>query len=358
MSMYSSLADRLLDWYSVHARNLPWRGHPDPYRIWVSEVMLQQTRVETVVPYFHKWMELFPDIRSLAAASQEQVLSAWEGLGYYSRARSLHRAAQIVVNQHGGELPRQAKALRALPGIGPYTAGAIASIAFGADEAALDGNIRRVLARVFDVAIAARSPEGERTLSELAAAHLPKGKACEFNQALMDLGAMVCTPRNPACSQCPLEQICRARALGIQEERPLLAARQEQPHYTVTAAVIQRDGHVLIARRPQDGLLGGLWEFPGGKQHEGEDLLACLQREIREELGVAVQVGEELGVYQHAYTHFRVTLHAFRCRLYEGEPQPIEASALHWVTTEELAGFPMGKIDRQISRDLQASKKG
>jgi A/G-specific adenine glycosylase len=356
MSNYSSLSTRLLEWYRLNARSMPWRERPDPYFVWVSEVMLQQTRVETVIPYFNKWIELFPDIRSLAAASQEQVLSAWEGLGYYSRARSLHRAAQVLVERHGGELPRQREALRRLPGIGPYTAGAIASIAFGADEAALDGNIRRVLARVFDVAVPARSPEGERVLSGLADAHLPKGRAAEYNQALMDLGATVCTPRSPSCSRCPLAEICRARALGVQEERPVLAARPAQPHYTVTAAVIQRDGQVLIARRPEDGLLGGLWEFPGGKQQEGEDLPACLRREIREELGVEVQVAEELGIYRHAYTHFRVTLHAFRCRLTAGEPRPIQPSDLRWVSPAELARFPMGKIDRQIARDLHSEK--
>lgn len=353
--MDSLLSDRVLEWYSLHARSLPWRGNPDPYVVWVSEIMLQQTRVETVIPYFIKWMERFPDIHSLAAASQEQVLSAWEGLGYYSRARSLHRAAQTLVEEYGGKLPRQARTLRRLPGIGPYTAGAIASIAFGADEIALDGNIRRVLARVFDVDVPARSPEGERVLIELAAAHLPEGKAGEYNQALMDLGAMVCTPRSPDCSHCPLAEICRARALGIQEQRPVLAEKPEQPHYTVTAAVIQRDGQVLIARRPENGLLGGLWEFPGGKQQEGEDLPACLQREIREELGVDVQVSEKLGVYRHAYTHFRVTLHAFRCRLTGAEPRPIEASALRWASPGELQGYPMGKIDRQIARDLQVS---
>jgi A/G-specific adenine glycosylase len=353
MNDYYPLADRLLDWYSMHARQLPWRGQRDPYQVWVSEVMLQQTRVETVIPYFVKWMELFPDIHSLAAASQEQVLAAWEGLGYYSRARNLQRAAQILVEKHAGQLPKEARSLRRLPGIGSYTAGAIASIAFGADEVALDGNIRRVLARLFDVAVAARSPEGERILSNLAAAHLPKGKAGEFNQALMDLGAALCTPRNPLCSQCPLGEICRARALGIQEQRPVRVARREQPHHTVTAAVIQRDGQVLIARRPENGLLGGLWEFPGGKQQESEDLPACIQREIQEELGVEVQVGEELGVYRHAYTHFRITLHAYRCYLTGGEPQPVEASQLRWVTPGELQSFPMGKIDRQISRDLQ-----
>jgi A/G-specific adenine glycosylase len=352
MNPYSPLTTHLLNWYADHARTLPWRGHADPYAIWVSEIMLQQTRVETVIPYFKKWMELFPDIKSLAAASQEQVLSAWEGLGYYSRARNLQRAAQMIAAQHNGRLPEQVRALRRLPGIGAYTAGAIASIAFGADEPALDGNIRRVLARVFDVQEPARSPQGEQILWELAAVNLPPGKAGEYNQALMDLGATVCTPRSPNCAGCPLNELCQAYKLGIQEQRPVRSVRPETPHYTVAAAVIQRNGHVLITRRPEKGLLGGMWEFPGGKLQENEDLLACLRREIQEELGVGVRVADPLGVYRHAYTHFRVTLHAFRCSLEEGEPRPIEASDLRWVAPSDLQGFPMGKIDRQIAQDI------
>jgi A/G-specific adenine glycosylase len=284
--------------------------------------MLQQTRVETVIPYFERWMERFPTLSSLAGASQQEVLAAWEGLGYYSRARNLHRAAQIVVAEHGGELPRDIKELLSLPGIGRYTAGAIAAIAFGLDEPALDGNIRRVLARIFDVSQPARSPAGERRLWELVSAHLPTGRAGAYLQALMDLGSAICTPRAPDCPLCPVAEACQARILGIQEQRPVLEARPETPHYLVTAAVIRRGSEVLIAQRPPEGLLGGLWEFPGGKLKAGEDLAGCLQREIREELGVEIEVGGWLGVFRHAYTHFRVTLHAFQCSR-EMETNPV-----------------------------------
>ena len=315
--------------------------------------MLQQTRVETVIPYFEHWMERFPTLSSLAEASQQDVLAAWEGLGYYSRARNLHLAAKIVMEQHGAQLPAETKFLRQLPGIGRYTAGAIASIAFGLDEPALDGNIRRVLARVFDLREPARSPKGERELWQYATDHLPDGQAGEYNQALMDLGAMICTPRDPACTHCPLVSECQAFALGVQEERPVVEKKATKPHHTVTAAVIQRYDRVLIAQRPTNGLLGGLWEFPGGKVQPEEDLASCLQREICEELDVQIQIGSPLGVYHHAYTHFRVTLHAFLCKLVNGnEPKPLEASALRWANLEELVNFPMGKIDRQISRDL------
>jgi A/G-specific adenine glycosylase len=353
-------ASLLLDWYSQHARALPWRvnqasaGLADnkPYAVWVSEIMLQQTRVETVIPYFLRWIERFPTVSKLAQASQDEVLKVWERLGYYSRARSLHRAAQIVCSDYGGQIPRDLQALRRLPGIGRYTAAAIASIAFGLDVAALDGNIRRVLARYFDVAEPARSPGGEQRLWELAAANLPAGKAGAYNQALMDLGATLCTPRTPDCAHCPVMGGCLAFVRGVQEQRPVLLSKRQIPHYQVTAAVIRQDGYVLIARRPPRGLLGGLWEFPGGKQQEGEDLPACLRREIREELGVEVAVEEPLGVYRHAYTHFRVTLHAFQCAITHGEPQSIQASDIRWVKPGDLPDYPMGKIDRQIAGKL------
>ena len=347
-------ASLLLNWYRQKARRLPWRSHPDPYAVWISEIMLQQTRVDTVVPYFQHWLERFPTVQALAEADLQEILSAWDGLGYYSRARNLHRTAQMIVLQYNGKLPAELAALRKLPGIGRYTAAAIGSIAFGLDEATLDGNIRRVLARVFDVSEPARSAQGERILWGLAAAHLPAVQAGDYNQALMDLGATICTPRLPACGTCPVSEMCQSRRLGIQEQRPVLRARPAIPHYIVTAAVIHRDGTVLLAQRPPNGLLGGLWEFPGGKTLEGEDLPTCLRREIREELDVEIEVGEPLGVYRHAFTHFRVTLHAFHCVLKSGEPRPIEANDVKWVSTTDLPGFPMGKIDRQIASRLAA----
>lgn len=354
--MASEISRRLLIWYRQHARRLPWREQVDPYRVWVSEIMLQQTRVETVIPYYHRWIERFPSLAALAGASEQEVLQAWEGLGYYSRARNLLRAARRVMAEHGGRLPSDPKALRRLPGIGRYTAGALASIAFGLDEPALDGNMRRVLARLNNLTLAARSPEGERLLWQMAQENLPAGQAGDYNQALMDLGALLCTPRSPDCERCPLNDLCQARALGVQEERPVLSPRPALPHHTVTAAVIRRDGKVLVARRPSGGLLGGLWEFPGGKLEAEEELGDGLRREICEELGVEVIVGAPLGVYHHSYTHFRITLHAFECRLAAGEPCPLEASELRWAAPAELASFPMGKIDRRIAGSLAGRK--
>ncbi|MFO7583541.1 MAG: A/G-specific adenine glycosylase, partial [Anaerolineales bacterium] len=233
---------RILNWYQRHARVLPWRhppgkrGHPDSYAVWVSEIMLQQTRVETVIPYFERWMRQFPTLRALAEASEQAVLSAWEGLGYYSRARNLHKAAQQVVSQHNGELPRDIAELRKLSGIGRYTAAAIASIAFGQDVATLDGNLKRVFSRVFDVDQPADSLAGEKTLWSLAEANLPSGRAGDYNQSLMDLGATVCLPKNPLCLLCPLAELCQARALGVQEQRPVLKPKPVVPRLWFCAA--------------------------------------------------------------------------------------------------------------------------
>ncbi len=351
---HTDLASPLLAWYKRAARDLPWRNNLDPYVVWISEIMLQQTRVDTVIPFFTRWMERFPGVADLAQASLQDVLVVWEGLGYYGRARNLHQAAQIILEQYGGRLPEDVTQLKKLPGIGRYTAGAIASIAYGKNVPAVDGNARRVLSRIFNIHEPLLSPTSENRLWSLAAEYLPADKAGDFNQALMDLGAQICTPRKPLCDVCPAAQICQAKLLGIQEEIPVRLKKPAVPHHIVAAAVIQNGGRVLIAQRPADGLLGGLWEFPGGKMQPGEDLMACLEREIMEELSANIVVGAPLGVYRHAYTHFRVTLHAYFCKLANhSQPRATQVEDLRWVAISELFDFPMGKIDRLISKDLQ-----
>ena len=342
----ASISSRLFNWYRVHARSMPWRDHPDPYAVWVSEIMLQQTRVEAVIPYFERWMKLFPTIGELAEATEQDVLKAWEGLGYYSRARNLHNAARIIVDKHGGELPRDLNQLGKLPGIGRYTVGAIASIAFGIDEPALDGNLRRVYARLFDVAEPADSLRGEQILWKLAAQHLPPGQAGDYNQALMDLGATICLPKNPRCLLCPLMQDCKARIAGTQEARPVLKPKRETPHVIHAAAVIVKRGKVLLARRPSKGLLGGMWEFPNGpvSGDPGRGLAEALSSAY----GLSIRAGEPLGEVRHAYTHFTVSVHAFQA---EALSVPRNKD-LKWVRLDKLSSYPMGKVDRQISRKL------
>lgn len=350
--MSSTLAESLFEWYTENARNLPWRVQTDPYAVWISEVMLQQTRVETVIPYYIRWMVRFPSVEALAEASRDEVLVQWEGLGYYRRAHHLHLAARIILAEYDGELPCHLDQLRRLPGIGPYTSAAIAAIAFNKDVVALDGNLRRVFSRLSDLTIDPRSPKGERQLLSMARGILPSGKASTFNQALMDLGATVCTPRTPTCSTCPLIPFCLAFQRGIQEERPVRRSRKPPPHITAVAAVLSRETEVLIGRRPEGGLLGGLWEFPGGKPEPGEALESGLRRELGEELGIEVELGPRLGIFKHAYTHFQVLVYAYACRLVAGEPQALEHTDLRWVHPEELGEYPMGKVDRAISRTI------
>lgn len=347
----------LLSWYAQNKRDLPWRDHPDPYHIWVGEIMAQQTRLSTVISYYRRWIEHFPDVASLASASQQDVLNLWQGLGYYSRARNLHRAAQQIMLEYSGELPSDVKLLQSLPGIGRYTAGAIASLAFGQDQPVVDGNIKRVLARLYNLQQEVDSNSGEKIVWALAKQMLPPGEAADFNQALIDLGATICLPRKPFCLDCPLSPQCQAYQLDKQNELPRRKAKPAIPHHTVTAAVIRQRDRVLITQRPQSGLLGGMWEFPGGKQEAGESLHNCLRREIREELGVDLIIGDQLGVYKHAYTHYKVTLHAFECRLNGAKPQPIKVNEQRWVQLEELEDFPMGKIDRMISEHLLGIKE-
>lgn len=351
--------DDLLAWYRQQKRELPWRDIGDPYAIWVSEVMLQQTRVETVIPYYQRWMASFPDIHALARAGRQEVLAHWEGLGYYQRAHNLHRAARIVIEEHAGTIPQEVDALQKLPGIGAYTASAIAALAFDEDALALDGNLRRVLTRLFDRTEDPLTSTGERVLRELGMQYLPSGSASDFNQALMDLGATICTPRNPACDVCPVQDHCLAFMRGVQEQRPVTRRRQTVPHVHATAAIIEEAGAVLIGRRPEGKLLGGLWEFPGGKQEPDETLEACLRREIVEELGIRIAVGALLGTFDHAYSHFAVAVHAFACQRLEGEPQNHDHTALEWVPINRLHEYPMGKVDRMIAEKLlQLAHKG
>lgn len=341
---------RLLAWFNRQARDLPWRRDRTPYRIWVSEVMLQQTQVETVLDYYARFLERFPTIHDLAAASQEEVLKLWEGLGYYRRARLMHKAAQVVVADYGGELPADADALRDLPGIGRYTAGALASIAFDIPAPAVDGNVRRVMARV----LAMPTPTASE-LDDAVSAWIPEDQPGDFAEGLMELGATLCRPQSPRCLLCPWRELCQARRLGRQEELPAPKARKSIPHYEVTAAVtLGEDDRILVARRPSDARLGGLWEFPGGKQEDNETLREALRRELQEEMQIEVAVGEELTVIEHAYTHFRITLHAFLCHLEAGEPMCIECDDFQWATLDEIRALPMPVTDRQIAETVEA----
>jgi A/G-specific adenine glycosylase len=343
-----------LTWYARHQRRLPWRGAADPYQVWVSEIMLQQTQVDTVIPYYRRWLERFPTVQALAAAPLQDVLAAWEGLGYYSRARNLHRAAQIVSGELGGALPATVEGLRALPGIGRYTAGAIASIAMGADAAVLDGNVKRVLARVFDFVDDVKSPAGVKKLWALAESLVPPGRAGDYNQALMDLGATVCTPRAPQCAVCPLRKQCLAFRLGVQLERPVVRPRRARPARIYAAGVVRKGGRVLIVQRPAGELLGGLWAFPNVECKGKANLADCLARGLRDEWGLEAPVGAQTQTLAHGFTHFTLSLHVFECRWHAGPARSARAPS-KWVRATELGAYPMGKMDRQIAEWVQAA---
>ncbi len=352
-----NLQVKLLNWFSRHKRNMPWRGETDPYRIWVSEVMLQQTQVATVEPYYHRFLQEFPTVQALAAAPMDAVLKQWEGLGYYARARNLHRAAREIVAQHGSELPRSYHQLKKLPGFGDYTAGAVASLAFGEPVPAVDGNVKRVLSRIFAIQTDITRGDGRRQVmniaTELAQSAPYPG---DWTETLMELGAVICTPARPRCDICPARDDCAAFRLGIAETLPVKPVRTKIPHFDVSAGVIFRTSartEFLIAQRPLDGMLGGLWEFPGGKLEPGETPTDCLQREIREELAMEISVHEPVTTVKHAFTHFKITLHAFAAEWMDGEPQKIGVADWAWVTLAEVEKYAFAHADRKIIAALR-----
>jgi A/G-specific adenine glycosylase len=350
------IASRLLDWYEANARDLPWRQSQDPYAIWVSEIMLQQTRVETVVPYYRRWMDKFPTVHELAQAELDEVLTLWEGLGYYRRARYLHEAAQQVVSHHGGQLPGQPRILRELPGVGEYTAAAISAFAYNNDSLALDGNLKRVLARIFKVELEVQTSEAKRLLRLKGEELLPAGRAADFNQALMDLGATICTPRSPACPSCPLAADCLAFRDGVQQQFPVRHSRGETPTVQRAAVALRRDDQVLVAQRPLDGLLGGLWEFPGVDLDADSTAEVQLRQMLAASFGLEAAHWHKQARFNHAYSHFRVEVELFIADWQSGELNPGKSGDRRWAEVGDLPDLAMGKVDRAIARTLVNSK--
>jgi A/G-specific adenine glycosylase len=348
---------KLITWFEEEFRDLPWRQTRDPYKIWVSEIMLQQTQVKTVLPYYERFIARFSTVNDLAAADLSQVLKLWEGLGYYARARNLHKAAQKITNEMQGNFPETLEEVIKLPGIGVYTAAAILSIAFGADLPVIDGNVNRVLARLFTLEMDPKSTQGRRKIQETAERLLAHGRAGDYNQAIMELGAMLCTPRKPKCLLCPVSTFCQAYAKGEQDKFPIKGAKKERPHIHIAVGMVWNGDRLLIDRRRETDMLGGLWEFPGGKVEEGETNEQTVVREIREELGIDVEVLGHFMSLNHGYTHFSITLHAYTCRLLAGTPQAIQCSDWCWVKKEELTTFAFPRANgRVIARLLEVGQ--
>ena len=360
------LRQQLLGWWELQGRHtIPWKltadgrrpadgEELDPYPVFVAEVMLQQTQLQVVLPYWQRWMEALPSLSALAAAEEHDVLMLWQGLGYYARARRLHQAAQLLTSGSDGPLawPRSLEGWQALPGLGRSTAASIVSSAFDQPEAILDGNVKRVLARL---TASPRPPARELARfwqrSELL---LDPSRPRSFNQAVMDLGATVCTPRNPRCGDCPWRGSCAAYAAGDPARFPVKEASRAVPFQVIgVGVVLDGEGRVLIDQRLNEGLLGGLWEFPGGKQEEGEAITATIERELAEELAIAVEVGEELIVVEHAYSHKRLRFVVHLCRWIAGEPQPLASQQVRWVAPAELDAYPFPAANARIIAALR-----
>lgn len=338
----------LLRWYAQERRDLPWRDTNDPYRIWVSEVMLQQTQVATVIPYYESFIAAFPTPRDLAAAPVDAVLKRWEGLGYYARARNLHKAAGIVVERFEGRVPDDPSAFRSLPGVGAYICAAVQSIAFGAPLAVVDGNVKRVLSRLFRLEAPANHSSGAATFADAAERLLARRRPGDFNQAVMELGATVCRPAQPDCPACPLAPHCAARAAGNPTDYPRRRPKRPVPTYRVAVGVVADRKRLLITQRPPDGLLGGLWEFPGGKIRDGESPGAACAREIREEVGLEVDVVTHLTTVKHAYTHFKVELDVYLCG-YKGGEVVLEGPAdYRWIPVDGIDDYAFPKANHKF----------
>lgn len=338
----------LTRWYDRNARDLPWRGSTNPYAIWVSEIVLQQTRVDQGTPYIQRFLKTFPTVRRLAQASEDEVLKLWEGLGYYARGRNLHKAAQVIVRDRDGILPDTVEGWQALPGIGRYTAGAITSIAFDEPAPVLDGNVKRVLSRLTDLNASIDDVKTQNDLWGLAGKLVQGKRPGTFNQGLMELGAQLCKPKAPRCEDCPVQTFCAARAAGTQSKRPLRKAKPGVPHHEIVVAAIAKNGRYLLGKRPPGGLLGGLWEFPGGKVETGESHTRALKRELREELGIHVTIGDHIATIRHAYSHFKITLSAYRCTHKTGKPQPKAHAELKWVQPARFDEFAFPKANHKF----------
>ncbi len=327
-------------WYRKEQRRLPWRQTRDPYRIWVSEIMLQQTQVNTVIAYYERFLQQFPDIFALAGADLQEVLKCWEGLGYYSRARNFHRAARSLVAENEGRIPEGWAAFRSLPGVGDYIAAAVLSIAHGMPYPVVDGNVKRVLSRVFELAAPVNRAGSDKTFLQAARLVFDKSAPDIFNQAMMELGALVCKPRQPLCESCPLQNWCRARQRGTVAAYPVRAAARPVPQYRMAIGVVIKARRLLIVQRPLDQMLGGLWEFPGGRRFPGESAESACARNVRETVGLDVAVASRLTGIRHAYTHFRIVADIFVCRYNGGRVSRDGPIAHRWVGLRTLERYP------------------
>ena len=352
-----SLIEPLLLWFRQTGRDLPWRRTYNPYHVWISEIMLQQTQMDRGVVYFQRWIARFPSVRAVAETDLQEILKYWEGLGYYARARNLHKAAGEIVEKYGGIVPCNYQQLLALPGVGPYTAAAIASVAGNEDVATVDANVMRVYARLFDLPLPVRETETKRHIAALAQDLLPSGRARLYNQALMDLGGLVCLPKNPRCEDCPLALLCRARREGTVAERPVLGPKKKITTLQRLVAVISDDaGRIYIQQRRLDAVWGGLWEFPGGDLVDGRPEETIIQH-ILDETGFRVRAVQPITTVVHHYTRYKIILQAFSCKTPQRNPKVSLRSAVdyRWLMPKEMSDYAFPAGSRKILEYMQVT---
>ena len=340
----------LCRWFLANHRDLPWRKQYHPYHVWIAEVMGQQTQLDRVVDYFNRWIRRFPTIEAVALAREQDILKAWEGLGYYSRARNIHKAARLIVTEHDGQLPQEYETLLGLPGIGPYTAAAIASMSFNQDIPLIDANVERLFSRLVDCTVPVKEKEARQQFRLLANELLPAGNSRIFNQALMEFGALVCRPGAPRCHACPLVNLCRAYQAGTVSERPVRKESAKKIEIAMACCIIEKNGLYYIQQRLPDDVWGGLWEFPGGRLKEGEGPEEAARREVFEETEFTVFRMTLLATVVHHYTKYRVTLHGFQATLANDHNVPVlhAASRYAWVPLSALADFPFPAGHRKL----------
>lgn len=339
----------LVTWFHKNQRVMPWRSNPTPYNVWVSEMMLQQTQVATVIPYFNRFMVCFPTVQRLAEADVDHVLKAWEGLGYYSRARNLHKAARLVVNAFNAELPCDYVELQKIPGIGPYCAAAIGSIAFGVKVPVVDGNVLRVFTRFWGIKENIAHSKTRVLIFDKLTPFIQTVHASDFNQGIMELGALICKLSQPDCKICPLAFKCVAYKKKLTDVLPVKTKTKKVPHYDIAVAVIWDDTKkILIGQRKKTQMLGGLWEFPGGKINEKESPTDAVIREVKEETNLDVLVGNQLCKIKHAFSHFKITLHVYECHQPKGTLKALSADSLQWVNVDCLEKFAFPTANKKI----------
>ena len=342
------ISNELIKWFKKNKREMPWRSDKTPYRVWISELMLQQTKVDQVIPFYNKWMNHFPTLSSLSKASQDEILKLWEGLGYYSRARNIYKSSRIIDEKYNGIFPSNPSEIESLPGIGPYTKAAICSIAFNLNYAVLDGNVMRVLSRIYlydkDISLSS----SKKDLQKIADRILPEGNASNFNESIMELGALICTPKKTDCIRCPIKKSCLAYKESVVLKYPFKAPKKKIPEITVGAAVIIYKNKILISQRRPGQMLEGLWEFPGGKKEDQESIQECIKREIKEELDIDIIIDKHLVTVNHLYSHFKMKMHTYFVKIKKGMPKSMEGQNFEWISLRDIRNRPFSKADLKV----------